>query len=67
MVAASENESEEPTTEMVGDLEMDEEIVQIKCPFSQKTIKNAATAKCKLHYFDYDAGTGFTFREYLEF
>ena len=61
----NENQSEEPTADerMVGDLEMGEEIVQVKCPFSQKTIKNAATAKCTLHYFDYDAGTGsFLFR-----
>ena len=56
MQKSLENEHEEAgATQIDGDLEMGEVEIVTKCPFSFQTIKNAAYALCKVHYFDYDA------------
>ena len=56
MEKSLENEHEEEVaTQIDGDLEMGEVEIVTKCPFSLQTIKMAATAVCKIHYFDYES------------
>lgn len=61
MEQALENEyaENEPDTHMIDDdlgMEMGEAVVT-KCPYSQTTIKKAASALCPIHFFDFDQVT----------